>query len=515
MVSVIILSLFAISVVYFFYKYGTDKPYKYPPGPPKIPLFGSYLFLLLCDWKRTSRGAMMLSKLYKSDIIGLFLGEFHTVVVNSYDGIKEMFSRPEFDGKPDVMAARLRDPHYGRTGIFFNDGPIWKEQRRFILRYLRDYGFGRRFDSVEQFINDELSYLINLIKTGPKYSHEKEFFPEKGKVLCPYFMNSCSLSSFLYICFNERIPQNDRKIFNELIKDSIIFNKTGDPYGLLLSIMPWIRFIFPNLSSFKPLRETSKGLYIFIKDLIDKNMKTYKENEERNFIDLYVKEMKKMENQGVNNSSFYYDQFVLSIVDFAFPANLAITVQLSLMFQWFILRPDILKNIQNEIDNVVGHSRLPTLDDRKNLPYTEAALRECMRIESLTPSGFPHKALVDTEFKGYFIPKDTLMIPGIYAFHMDKNIWSDPDVFKPERFLDSNGELCLSKDKTLPFGAGKRLCAGETFARNMMFLILTAICQNFNVILRPEQSLPDMTKAFNGISIVPPDFWLYLEERTI
>lgn len=58
-------------------------------------------------------------------------------------------------------------------GIFFTDGPFWKNQRRFTLRHLRDYGFGRRFEELEIEIGEEINNLIDLIKNGPKYDFEK------------------------------------------------------------------------------------------------------------------------------------------------------------------------------------------------------------------------------------------------------------------------------------------------------------------------------------------------------
>lgn len=61
-------------------------------------------------------------------------------------------------------------------GIFFTEGPLWHEQRRFALRNLRDYGFGRRQDELELELHDETLNLIDLIKNGPKYDFEKVFF---------------------------------------------------------------------------------------------------------------------------------------------------------------------------------------------------------------------------------------------------------------------------------------------------------------------------------------------------
>lgn len=60
-------------------------------------------------------------------------------------------------------------------GFFFTEGPVWHEQRRFALRNLRDFGFGRRHDELESELHDETLNLINLIKNGPQYEFEKVF----------------------------------------------------------------------------------------------------------------------------------------------------------------------------------------------------------------------------------------------------------------------------------------------------------------------------------------------------
>lgn len=103
------------------------------------------------------------------------------------------------------------------------------------------------------------------------------------------------------------------------------------------------------------------------------------------------------------------------------------------------------------------------------------------------------------------------MVPGLYEFHHDDNIWKDQE-FKPERFLDENGKLSLKKDISLPFGAGKRLCAGETFARNTMFLVMTALLQNFNFKCEKDQ-LPDLNERNCGLTLSPEDLWIKLEAR--
>jgi hypothetical protein len=45
--------------------------------------------------------------------------------------------------------------------VFFTDGPFWVEQRRFTLRHLRDFGFGKQ--SMEGFIMAEVEDTINEV----------------------------------------------------------------------------------------------------------------------------------------------------------------------------------------------------------------------------------------------------------------------------------------------------------------------------------------------------------------
>lgn len=68
---------------------------------------------------------------------------------------------------------RMRHPELDLNGIFFTDTDVWHEQRRFALRYLRDFGFGRRFDSLEKEIQIQIATCIDIVKNGPEYPHEK------------------------------------------------------------------------------------------------------------------------------------------------------------------------------------------------------------------------------------------------------------------------------------------------------------------------------------------------------
>lgn len=99
---------------------------------------------------------------------------------------------------------------YFFVGVFFTQGPFWRDERRFTLRHLRDFGFGRRFGELELDIEEELRQLIEMIKNGPKYPHEKELFNDDGMVLCPNVFFSMASNSFLKVLCNERVPRENQ-----------------------------------------------------------------------------------------------------------------------------------------------------------------------------------------------------------------------------------------------------------------------------------------------------------------
>lgn len=99
------------------------------------------------------------------------------------------------------------------------------------------------------------------------------------------------------------------------------------------------------------------------------------------------------------------------------------------------------------------------------------------------------------------------------ALANDETVWTSPEKFQPERFLDASGKLSLSKDRSLPFGAGKRLCAGETFARNILFLFVSALLQNFIVTLPAQQKSIEFSENLTGLIRSTPDHWIQLRAR--
>ena len=79
---------------------------------------------------------------------------------------------------------------------------------------------------------------------------------------------------------------------------SIVFQKYSNEYGKLISIMPWIRHLFPGISSYEQLRNGSMDMYDLMEEIIKKQVYTYQEGHIRSFMDMYIKEIKEAEIKG-------------------------------------------------------------------------------------------------------------------------------------------------------------------------------------------------------------------------
>ncbi|KAG6861014.1 hypothetical protein C0995_004867 [Termitomyces sp. Mi166 len=125
-----------------------------------------------------------------------------------------------------------------------------------------------------------------------------------------------------------------------------------------------------------------------------------------------------------------------------------------------LINTDAQRKAQDEIDDVVGRDRLPDFSDRPNLPYVEAVFREVMRWHPVLPLGVSHSTSMDDIYNGYFIPKGTTVVANIWSMTHDESRYPQPDLFKPERFFDENGEL-NNDDDILAFGFGRRPSYGS------------------------------------------------------
>jgi cytochrome P450 family 2 subfamily U polypeptide 1 len=122
---------------------------------------------------------------------------------------------------------------------------------------------------------------------------------------------------------------------------------------------------------------------------------------------------------------------------------------------YLITYPEIQQKVQDELDEVIGRDRIPSISDRHRLPYTDATINEIHRVATVVPVGMPHSNNSnDVKLRGYTIPKTTPVFANIWAVHRDPKIWKSPDRFDPGNFLDDDGEF-VNKKELMPFSIGR------------------------------------------------------------
>lgn len=117
----------------------------------------------------------------------------------------------------------------------------------------------------------------------------------------------------------------------------------------------------------------------------------------------------------------------------------------------------------------------PSIPPQTSLPVVESFIHETMRHSSMVASTIPHCTLTDTELRGHEIPGGTVVFVSQYSVNHDPDVWDEPQEFKPERFLDENGNIDRKiVDRCLIFSIGNRKCPGKELAILWMryFLVL-------------------------------------------
>ncbi|KAF5023001.1 hypothetical protein F66182_4959 [Fusarium sp. NRRL 66182] len=179
-----------------------------------------------------------------------------------------------------------------------------------------------------------------------------------------------------------------------------------------------------------------------------------------------------------------------------------------------VLFPQVQVRAQEEIDTAMGGNRLPSFEDRDRLPYISALVKETLRWWPIAPMGFPHTADKDIQYNNIHIPKGAYLLPAVWWFLHDPDVYAEPDKFDPERFLSPRNE----PDPALEaFGFGRRICPGRFFADASIYLNIVKCLATFNfsrAIDENGQEIAVAVKPKAGILSYPTEFQCKIAPRS-
>ncbi|KAF3425766.1 hypothetical protein E2986_10061 [Frieseomelitta varia] len=475
-------------------------------GPKWLPVIGCFLTFhrLKLRHKYAYLAFQNLTKTY-GPILGLKLGNQKVVIISTHDLVKKVLLQQEFNGRPDGFFFRVRA--FGkRKGILFTDGPMWSQCRRFTMRHLKNFGLGQSIMEKQLIVEAEnlTNYLRHISAKGPVSMHT---------VFDIAVLNSlwCMFAGHRFDYGNEKLVE-----ILETVHDAF---RLMDTMGGIVSQMPFLRFIVPELSGYNDLMRILQKLWSFLDEEINIHEKQLLENQPQDLIDAFLLEIpsKNTEpsdtifDQLKNNTPFVIKQqfnclkgenLLVLCMDLFLAGSKTTTDTLTTIFLFLSLHSEWIKVLQEELDNVVGRSRSPTLEDYSSLPLMESFLAEAQRFLILAPLGVPHKTMKN----------DTIILLDFHSVLNDPAYWDHPEKFQPQRFLDANGQFCQNNANIL-FGLGKRRCPGEMLARTSLFLFFAYVIHFFDIEISPEHSEPD-PNGHDGFTISPKPYYLKLTARS-
>ncbi|XP_058160793.1 cytochrome P450 2J2-like [Dasypus novemcinctus] len=453
------------------------RPKNYPPGPWGLPFIGSFLQL---GFEQPHLKLQQLVKKY-GNLLSLQLGNLHSVTITGLPLIKEVLVHQEqhFLNRPITP---FREHVLKKNGIIMSSGQTWKEQRRFVLTTLRNFGLGKK--SLEERIQEEAHYLIEAIQE------------EKGQPFDPHFKINNAVSNIICsVTFGERFDYEDGQ-FQELLKglDEVTYMQAS-MLCQLYNLFPWIMKFLPG--PHKTLFRNWEKLKMFVHHMIEEHKRDWNPAEMRDFIDAYLKEIAK--NSGNTSSTFHEENLICNTLDLFFAGTETTSITLCWALLYLAINPEIQEKVQAETDRVIGPSQQPSTADRERLPYTNAVIHEVQRMANIIPFNVPREVSADTTVAAYYLPKGTMIMTNLTALHRDPAEWATPDTFNPEHFLE-NGEF-KKRESFLPFSIGKWACLGEQLARSELFIFLTSLMQKFT--FRPPKNEKLSLQIRMGLTLSP------------
>ncbi|XP_013380043.1 steroid 17-alpha-hydroxylase/17,20 lyase [Lingula anatina] len=461
-------------------------------GPTPWPVIGNVLqinlkkpHLTLAKWAR-EYGDVYAIRLFKQNII----------VLSGEESIREalLLRANDFAGRPKLYRTDLQERSLHDI-VWQTFTPRWLALRKIVHRSLRAYGLGLR--EIEAKSMHEINRLLDIFesKRGAAFDPHMEIYTTVANIM-------------LVLLVGKSLPYGHRDIYNIKRLNELFNEGFSAGQSRLLDLLPWLRYTgiksFNQLSEGLQIREDLHARYVEpLKGSFDpENVKCVVES-----LILAHKNTHHLSGHaghiGEESIREAFTNLILAGTDTTFTAIICFILLMA-------SHPDVQDRLRDEIDQVVGKDRRPTLSDRQNMPYMGATLFELLRYISHIPLAIPHCTTVDTQVMGYSIPKDTQIYINLWGLHHDERYWERPWTFDPSRFLDENGHVLppdhATRKRLLTFSAGRRVCLGEALAKSRLFLFTSSLLQRFT--LQPDGVLPstDPRDFEMGLVLHPDNF---------
>ncbi|KAK9103248.1 hypothetical protein Sjap_020502 [Stephania japonica] len=481
-----ILTVSSLALLVIWYTWSTlhsksRKPHnlRYPPGPRGLPLVGHLPFLDPQLHTYFANLATTYGPIYK-----LNLGSKLTVVVTSSSLAKEILRDHDVTFANHDVPSVARVAYGGSDVLWSQYGPEWRMLRRVCVREMLN---NASLDAVYALRKREVKRMVNDIhrRTGELVNLREEMFLTIQNVITSMAWGGGGGDE-------ERIARLGTE-FREVVGE--IIELLGKPN---------VSDFFPSLSRFdlQGLVRDMKVLFLRFDQVFDAIIEERLRSMEGGGgggaeCKDFLKTLLQLKDEGeAGKVVFTMKHLKALLLDMVMGGTDTTANALEWAMAELMNKPETMTKAQEELDVVVGKNCKVEESHLPKLQYLQAVVKEVLRLRPGVPLMVPHCPTISCNIGGYLIPKGAKVFLNTWAIHRDPSIWDNPLDFNPERFLNKTTYDYTGNDfNYLPFGSGRRICAGIPMAERMLMYGLATLLHLFDWEL-PKGSKLDLEEKF-------------------
>ncbi|KAL5553608.1 hypothetical protein UlMin_041009 [Ulmus minor] len=441
------------------------------PGPHGFPVSG---LLTVFSGSTPHRALAELAKSFKAlPLMAFSVGFTRFVIASKPDTAKEILNSSAFADRP------VKESAYGllfhRAMGFAPYGDYWRNLRKLSATHLFS---PKRISAFEGFRSETSLKMVQKIGS---------LMVEKGEVEVKKVLHFGSLNNVMMTVFGRsyEFEGGEGEELEKMVSEGYdllgIFNRS-DHFPLL----GWL-----DLQGVR----TRCGLLVpkvnaFVGKIIEEHRLRRVNGQERvgDFVDVLL-DLEK--NEKLSDSDM-----IAVLWEMIFRGTDTVAILLEWVLARMVLHPEIQSKAQSEIDSIVGHGRSVSDSDIPKLPYLQAIVKETLRVHPPGPLlSWARLAIHDVQIGDNLIPAGTTAIVNMWAITHDDKIWSEPEKFEPERFIEQEVGIMGSDLRLAPFGSGRRVCPGKAMGLATVNLWLAQLLQSFNWVASDSNNGVDLTEV--------------------
>ncbi|KAL4566475.1 hypothetical protein LXL04_030590 [Taraxacum kok-saghyz] len=465
-ITSIIYASIIVLVVYVFYKLDTRYPNGLPPGPTPWPIVGNLPHLGPIPHHSLATLATQYGPL-----MHLRFGFVNVVVAASASVAKQFLKDHDakFSSRPPSSGGKHIAYNY-QDLVFAPYGPRWRMLRKIC--------------SVHLFSNKALDDFVHVRQEEVAILTRTLFGAGQSPVKLGQLLSICTTNALARVTIGIRVVGNGSRggdpkadVVNDMVVELI--QLAGEfNIGDFIPVLDWL-----DLQGVAgKMKKLHKRFDSFLNSILEEH-KSGKIGEMGHvqLLSILISLKDDADGKGQKLSDVEIKALLLNL--FVAGTDTSYTT-----VEWaiaeLIRHPELLKQAQEEMDTVVGRDRLVTESDLNQLTFLQAIVKENFRLHPPAPLSLPRIASESCEVNGYTISKGSTLLVNVWAIARDPDMWTDPLEFRPDRFLSGgekpDADVRGNDFEVIPFGAGRRICAGMSLGLRMVQLLTATLVQAFD-----------------------------------